>query len=184
MGEKKSGARGLLRGAAVLAAGAGAAVLLAGASVAAAETVPQDELTTAAAGWGGTYEWSPGNAPGSRLDLAQRANRVDIWRANNGSNQLWRTYSYGGGVYAFQNRANGKCLWYAGNDAQLTTGNCDDSNSHKFKGVKHSGGYWTFNPINQRSGCLDVRGRGTGNGTYVVTHACNGDSNQRWYSHH
>lgn len=183
MGEKKIGTRALLRGAAVLAAGAGAAVMLAGPSVA-AETAPQDEMTAAAQGWGGTYEWSPGNASGSRLDLAQRVNRVDIWRANGNANQRWRTYSYGGGVYAFQNRANGKCLWYNGNNAQLSTGNCDDSNSHKFKGVKHSGGYWTFSPINQRSGCLDVNGRGTANGTHVVTHDCNGDSNQRWYSHH
>lgn len=160
-----------------------AGVLVAGvAAVAALSTTTASAEDVTAQGWGGTYEWSPGHNGALRLDLATKANKVDVWRTNGNANQRWRTYSYGGGVYAFQNRANGRCLWYTGLGSQMNTGACDDSRSHKFRGVK-TGGYWTFKPLADTRQCVDVRGRGSSNGTAVVTHWCNGDSNQRWYSH-
>ncbi|WP_285745491.1 RICIN domain-containing protein [Lentzea sp. NBRC 105346] len=160
-------------------------LVVAGIAAVAAMSAPSavaDAGEAAAPGWKGTYEWSPGHAGGMRLDLAQSANRVDIWRANGHANQRWQTYSYGGGLFAFRNRATLKCLWYTGLDNQMTTGPCDDSRSHKFRGTR-TNGYWTFKPLADTRQCVDVRGRGTSNGTAVVTHWCNGDSNQRWYSH-
>ncbi|WP_158851854.1 RICIN domain-containing protein [Saccharothrix deserti] len=167
----------MMRRVGVLVAGFCAVLAMTSPSATAAESEPDDMVTVA--GWGKIYEWSPGHASGKRLDYAVKAQAVDIWNDNNKSNQRWQTYSYGNNWYAFRNMSNMECLRYEGRGKQMTTIPCDDSNSYKFKGVK-SGGYWTFRPMNAQNLCMEVRSRGTSNGSHVTAWNCNGDSHQRW----
>ncbi|CAL9496427.1 hypothetical protein SUDANB95_03326 [Actinosynnema sp. ALI-1.44] len=167
----------VMRRVGVFVAGLCAVVAMTSGSAVAAESGADDMASIA--GWGKVYEWTPGHASNKRLDLATKANRANVWNDNNGSNQSWRTYSYGNNLFAFQNMANRQCLRYVDVGVQMTTIPCDNSDSYKFRGVK-SGGWWTFRPLNNNGVCIDVKGRGTANGTHVVTWHCNGDSNQRW----
>ena len=136
----------------------------------------------------GTHALAPQNAPGLVLDDWQSGtgagNQIDIWPANNTGAQKWVFNSTGVSPVGYYNIAvsyGAYCMAASGTSsgAAVNLQPCNGSAAQAWTAVPASGGY-SFNPANNPSLCLDVRGSGTAGGTIVQVATCAESPNQSW----
>ncbi len=136
----------------------------------------------------GSHLLAPQNAPGLVLDDVNSgtgaANPVDIYTDNSTGAQTWVLSDAGtspAGSYNIAVSYGPYCLTASGtaSTSAVVLEPCNGSSAQAWNAVPSSVGY-TFNPANNPSLCLDVRGDGTTPGTLVQAYTCNGGNNEQW----
>ncbi len=135
----------------------------------------------------GTHTVTPQNATGLRLDdqgaSTATGNPIDVYTANGTGAQSWAIASAGVVPSGYYNLATegGYCLTASGstNGASVVLDPCNGSLAQAWNAVS-TGNTYEFNPANNPSNCLDVRGNGTASGTLVQTWSCNAGPNEQW----
>jgi endoglucanase len=137
----------------------------------------------------GNHTLAPQNATGSRLDAngtgTTNGTKVQIWSANNASNQSWNFTNTGSGVYNIKASYNTNlCLDVNGNSstngAIVQLWACSGTNNQKWGAVSDGGSIYEFAPQNATGSRLDVTGASSTNGTQIEIWAANSASNQKW----
>jgi hypothetical protein len=137
----------------------------------------------------GNHTLTPQNATSSRLDAngagTTNGTKVQIWSANNGSNQSWTFTNQSGSIYTISpSYATSLCLDVNGggtsNGTIVQLWACSGTNNQKWGAVSDGGNIYEFAPQNATGSRLDVSGFGTANGTQVQIWQTTGGSNQKW----
>ncbi len=144
--------------------------------------------STAPASLNGSHVLTPQNATGSRLDdyaaSTTAGNQIDIYTANGTAAQSF-VFSNSGvspaGAYNIATSLGPYCLTASGtaSTSAVVLEPCNGSSAQAWT-AKASGSFYTFNPANNPSLCLDVRGDQTANLTIVQAYTCNGGPNEQW----
>ncbi|GGX51915.1 RICIN domain-containing protein [Streptomyces fructofermentans] len=145
---------------------------------------PEVAVDTAAGtvtGQGGPYETLTARHSGKCADIPSQSVQAGValtqYTCNGGGNQRFWFKSVGGGHVQLMARHSSLCLQE--NAADVTQQACSASSTAQQWTVTASGGYVT---VRSRAGgeCLDVNGGSTANSAAVITHPCNGGTNQQW----
>jgi Ricin-type beta-trefoil lectin domain/Glycosyl hydrolases family 43 len=101
---------------------------------------------------------------------------ISQYTCNGGANQKWWFKDLGSGHYSLMGRGSSLCLQE--NASGVTQENCTGSTAQQWS-VVTSGSYVTL--TSRASGeCLDVSGASTADSAALITHTCNGGTNQQW----
>lgn len=107
---------------------------------------------------------------------ATAGEELKTYDCNGQGNQRFWFRDSGGGAFAMVAQHSNMCLQE--NATTITQETCDGGADQQWSS-DGAGGYLTIRA--QATGeCLDVDGGATGTGAAVITHACNGQSNQQW----
>ena len=136
----------------------------------------------------GAHTLTPQNATNSRLDdfaaSTAAGNQIDIYPSNNSAAQSF-VFSNNGvspaGSYNIAVSLGAYCITAsgAGSTSGVVLEPCNGSPAQAWNAVP-SGNFFTFNPANNPSLCLDVRGNATAPYTAVQVYTCNGGPNEQW----
>lgn len=157
------------------------ALLLAGAAglvdlqSAAADVVPGSTYTVSNVAAGRVLD-----EPGSQT---ANGTPLEIWDANNGTNQQWRVTRNGDGTYTLTNLASGRVLDepgnQTGNGTRMEVWDSNGGANQHWRASRNGDGSYTF--VNVASGrALESPGGQTANGAPVQVWDSNGGSNQHW----
>jgi beta-glucanase (GH16 family) len=135
----------------------------------------------------GTHTLTPQNATGLRLDdqgaSTASGNPIDVFTSNGTGAQSWTISSTNVAPAGYYNLATegGFCLTASStaSGAPVVLDPCNGSTAQAWNAVS-SGSTYEFNPANNPSNCLDVRGDATASGTLVQTFSCNSGPNEQW----
>ncbi|GGL82125.1 beta-xylosidase [Streptomyces fumigatiscleroticus] len=102
---------------------------------------------------------------------------IKQYGCNGGANQRFWFRSVGGGFYQLVGRGSSLCV--RENAGNVTQENCDGTVTAQQWSVTAAGSYVTV--VSRATGeCLDVSGASTADSAAVITHTCNGGTNQQW----
>ena len=143
--------------------------------------------SSAAKSLNGTHTLTPQNATALRLDdkgaSTATGNPIDVYTANGTGAQSWSISSSGVVPAGYYNLATegGYCLTASGttSGAAVVLNPCNGSLAQAWNAVS-TGTTYEFNPANNASNCLDVRGDATTSGTLVQTYSCSSGPNEEW----
>ena len=135
----------------------------------------------------GTHTLTPQNATALRLDdqggSTASGNPIDVYTANNTAAQSWSISSTNVNPAGYYNLATegGNCLTASSttSGSAVTLTPCNGSTGQAWNAVS-TGSTYEWNPANNPSNCLDVRGGATASGTIVQVYSCNAESPQEW----
>ncbi|MFE0471756.1 RICIN domain-containing protein [Streptomyces sp. NPDC058947] len=103
--------------------------------------------------------------------------QIKQYDCNGGGNQRFWFKSVGSGFHQLMVRNSSLCV--RENATTVTQENCDASATNQQWSLTTTGSYVTVR--SRASGeCLDVNAASTANGAAVITHTCNGGTNQQW----
>ena len=143
--------------------------------------------SSAAKNLSGTHTLTPQNNTALRLDdqgaSTVSGNPIDAYTANGTGAQSWSISSTNVTPAGYYNLATegGFCLTASSTEsgAGVVLDPCNGSLAQAWNAVS-TGSTYEFNPANNPSNCLDVRGDGTASGTLVQTFSCNSGNNEEW----
>ena len=145
------------------------------------------QSSTAPTNLNGSHTLTPQNATGLRLDDSSAStatnNPIDVYTANGTPAQTWSISNSGVTPAGYYNLATegAYCLTASGtaSGSAVVLDPCNGSAAQAWNAVP-SGSFYTFNPANNPSLCLDVRADGTSPGTLVQAWTCNSGNNEQW----
>ncbi len=144
---------------------------------------------TPATSLNGTHTLTPQNATGLRLDdlaaSTASGNPIDVYTANGTGAQSWNISNAGVVPSGFYNLSveggSGYCLTASSTSSgsAVVLEPCNGSSAQSWNAVAN-GSTYSWNPANNTSLCLDVRGDASASGTLVQAWTCNGGPNEQW----
>ena len=138
---------------------------------------------------GAVYELQPKCAYGSCCDVSgqgtSNGTQTLLWSYNSQSNQKWRAYSLGNGLYGFEPvNAGGKRMDVSNagnaNGTQVQIWDNNGTNAQQWRAYDGGNGTWSFEPQCAPGSRLDVNGASNANGTKIQIWSSNGSGAQLW----
>ncbi|MBD0838477.1 MULTISPECIES: RICIN domain-containing protein [unclassified Streptomyces] len=140
-----------------------------------------DTATGTVGGTSATYRTLVARHSGRCADVISQSQwpggQIKQYDCNGGSNQKYWFRSVGGGHYQLVARHSSLCV--RENASTVTQEHCDASATSQQWSLTTTGSY--VNVVSRATGeCLDVSGGSTANSATIITHTCNGGTNQQW----